>query len=289
MSLSRKGKITGTLLFVSMLLGVLYFSVISGEENAGKIDKILLTGNRILSREFYLKFSKLNDISAYKFLSLAVIKDRLEKHPYISRADVKFSGNHEVSVEITEKKFKAIVLSGSDQYLITEDFQLAPVMPFTRNIDLPVISNPSMITKHKRWEKFRNSETITAFRIIDAARLVNQDLCNGLSEINMRDGHDIVLSLRNFLFPIVIGRGDEVRKLIYLNSIWTKLDSNKNAAGNLISYIDLRFDKLVYVGMAGEDMDVNSETSGQQESSTVKNAGEKTEAENGNEAKGNKR
>lgn len=254
MSIRKKGRVTGVLLFILMMLTIVYFSVFSANVQENKISVIELSGNNYLSREQYIKFSKLNNISDYKFLSLAVIKDRLEKHPYVLKADVEHKGNGEVSVEIVEKKFKALVLSGNDQYLITESFQLSPVMPLTRNIDLPVISNPLMSKKIKRFEAFRTPETITAFKIIDAALLVNNDLYGAISEINLRNGHDIILTLSGCDFPIVFGRREEARKIVYLNSIWSKISSNKATADQFISYIDLRFEKLIYVGMT----DVNN-------------------------------
>ena len=52
----------------------------------------------------YLHFTKLDKDSSLSGLTLRVIKDRFEKHPYVEFADVEFENNNIVSVEITERK-----------------------------------------------------------------------------------------------------------------------------------------------------------------------------------------
>lgn len=243
-----RGKILSTLLFTALLLGVFYISMFSDNEVENKITNIELNGNNHLSKENYIKFAKLDKISDYKFLSLPVIKDRLEKHPYISEADVKFSSKDVVTIEVQEKVFQAVILSNGSNYLITKDYDVLPLIDFTKNIELPLIANPKISEKIKIFSKWNNEEVKTAFRIIDAAKLTNLDLFANISEIDLRDGKEIVISMTDLECPVVFGRGSEVQKIVYFDSIWSRLQENKAALTNL-NYVDLRFEKLIFLGM----------------------------------------
>lgn len=255
-----RSKIIGILFFAALLLGIFYVSLFSNNESDSRIVRIELTGNNHLSKENYLKFAKLDKISDYKFLSLPVIKDRLEKHPYISKADVKFSSKDVVTVTVHEKVFQAVILSNNDNCLITEKFDVLPLLSFTKNIELPLIANPKLTEKIKFFSKWDDSEMKTAFRIIDAAKLADPDLFENISEIDMRDGKDIVLTMSDLECPVVFGRGNEVRKIVYFDSIWGKLQNNKTAMATL-NYVDLRFEKLIYIGM-NESEPVEQENQG---------------------------
>lgn len=255
-----RSKILGVLLFTILLLGVFYLSLFSNTEAGNKVVSIELFGNNYLSRENYLKFAKLDKISEYKFLSLPVIKDRLEKHPYISRADVKFSSKDAVIINIQERIFQAVVLSNGENYIVTENFSVLPLLPFTKNIELPLIVNPRITAKIRLFSKWNDDEMRTAFRIIDAAKLTDLEMFQSISEIDMRDGKDIVINMSDLECPVVFGRGGEVQKVIYFDSIWSRLRNNKFALANL-NYVDLRFDKLIYIGM-NESEPVEQENQG---------------------------
>ncbi len=59
-------------------------------------------------------------------LPLAVIKDRLEKHPYISKADVELKGN-KIFAFVAERKMIAIVIKKTDIYFVSDNFEILPL------------------------------------------------------------------------------------------------------------------------------------------------------------------
>ena len=110
-------------------------------------------------------YAKLNDKNEYKYLTLAIIKDRIESHPYVEKADVKFDGL--TKVKLSEKTFDAILMDNDRQLLITDNLQLFD-MPNTDNLNLPIISNAG---KNIILEilYYRNNFNIkTAFKIMGA-------------------------------------------------------------------------------------------------------------------------
>jgi cell division septal protein FtsQ len=253
--MKTEGKILGVLLFTALLLGVIYISMMTDKGVKNRIGTIEVTGNNFLSGESYLKFTELNNINNYKFLSLHVIKDRFEKHPFVEKAEVKFKSKDIVLVKIMEKKFEGIIVKDSTHYLITDNFEIVPVISPFKNLDVPVINNPGGKISPAGFLRLKNDETKTAFKIIETAKLTDADIYSNLSEVNLRNGKDIILIFKNFDFPVILGRGDEIRKIIFLNKIWNKIRNNKSA-DLPINYIDLRFDNLIYIGMANAEKGV---------------------------------
>ena len=121
--MKMQGKILGVLIFTAMLLGVVYLSIMTGNGIKNKIGTIEVTGNDYLTGETYLKFTELNNINNYKYLSLHLIKDRFEKHPFIERAEVKFKSRDVVLVNVREKKFEAVFIKDSAHFLMTDNFE----------------------------------------------------------------------------------------------------------------------------------------------------------------------
>ncbi|MFO7447472.1 MAG: cell division protein FtsQ/DivIB [Ignavibacteriaceae bacterium] len=246
-----RGKILGTIFFFVLSLGILYLTFfVVGKTNKGGIGMIEITGNNLLSENDYISFSRLDDISRYEKLTLPVIKDRFEKHPYIERADVELKDYNRAKVVLTEKKIMAVVLSGTEPFFISENFQVLPLFASTKFVDLPVISNVAGGEKLKPLAEFKNNDMLQAFRIIDAARYTNVNINKKLSEINLRNGGDVLLSFSGVKAPVIFGRGEEAKKMVYLEIMWEGFIEGNNLLTEESDYIDLRFANEVYVGTA---------------------------------------
>jgi cell division septal protein FtsQ len=244
--LRNYGKILGTILFILLISCILYLTFFSAKKfNKGNIEMIEITGNNLLNTSDYLMFTKLNDLTLNHNIPLTVLKDRFEKHPYISRVDVESSGNS-AKVTLFEKKIMAVILNGMEPYFITEDFQVLPMFSNTKFADLPVISNSRDSSLVKPLNFIRNADIIDAMKIIDAAKKTNMNIFKRISEINLRNGGDIVLNFSGIKAPFVFGRGEECRKMAYLEIMWDSIIEG-NSLIKESDYIDLRFANEVYV------------------------------------------
>lgn len=243
----KKGKILGTILFLLLILCIVYLTFFPAKKiSEGKLRMVEITGNTLLSENDYLSFTKLNDMSSVEKITLPVIKDRIEKHPYISKADVEASGS-KAKIVLSEKNIEAVILLGNEPYFISEDFQVLPMFSNTKFEDLPVISNARNITSVTPLSVTENEDIVAAFRIIEAAKKVNKNIFKRLSEINLRNGGDIVLSFSGIRTPFIFGRGEEAKKMVYLDIMWDGiLDGNDLIQQS--DYIDLRFANEVYIG-----------------------------------------
>jgi cell division septal protein FtsQ len=240
------GKILGTILFILLISCILYLTFFSTKKiSKGDIEMIEISGNNLLNDSDYLLFTRLNDLSFNHNIPLRVIKDRFEKHPYVSRADVEENGN-KAKIILFEKKIMAVILNNTDPYFITEEFQVLPMFSDTKLADLPVIRNSNDIYQIKPMYFIRNSDVIDAFKIIEAAKKTNMNIYKRISEIDLRKGGDIILNLTGIKTPIVFGRGEEARKMIYLAIMWDGILEG-NSLIRESDYIDLRFANEVYV------------------------------------------
>lgn len=238
-------KILGTLFFIALVSILFYLILLPKKIIKRSIGEIELSGNKFLIDNDYLKQTKLSDVRNFNNISLAVIKDRLEKHPYILRADVELKGN-KIFAYVVERKMIAIILKKTDIYFVSDNFEILPLMPKTKLIDLPVISNPASNDDVKPFAIIKNNGLLDALKIIEAIKLTDQRMLNHLSEINLRNGGDIVLTFSGYPVPIIFGRGEEARKMVYLESLWENKDLNNMIKNS--SYIDLRFAGNIYAG-----------------------------------------
>lgn len=242
------GKIFGTFLFAVIIISILYLSLFKyNEKGKEEIKMINIQGNNLLSKDIYLRFSDLDEKSVYDDFTLNIIKKRIEEHPYIEKAEVKSDGRGNVDIKIREKEIYAVLLNNGEPFFLTNNFELLKIYEYTNYSDIPVISNIRVSEKLNAAKVLRNEDIIEAFRIIDAAKITDIDLAKKLSEINLKYGGEVVLTFSGVNYPIIFGRGNESKKMIYLSLIWERINKFNNDLKNT-EYIDLRFANEAYIG-----------------------------------------
>lgn len=238
-----KIKLIGTGIFITLILGIIYLTYYTNQiKEELVIESVRVTGNRLLTENDYLSFVKLNELQNYKNMNLPLIKSRFEKHPYISKAEVKFINEKQVKVFLTEKSIYGVIIKSGEPLLAAEDFQILPVFPNTKMINIPVFSNVEGSNELKPLMKKKNEDILQAYKIIDASGLTNTGLLKDLAGINLRNGGDVVLTFSGLSFPVIFGRNKEAQKIVSLEAL---LDNN---IINECDYIDLRFYNDIYIG-----------------------------------------
>ncbi len=242
------GKIFSVVLLSVIVLSILYLSLfLYSKKGKEDIKMINLHGNNLLSKEIYLRYADLDNSSTYDDLTLNRIKKRIEEHPYIVKAEVKSNGRGNVDVNIREKIIYAVLLSKTEPFFITDDFELLKIQEFTNYADIPVVSNFRVSDKLVPQTIYKTEDIVEAFKIIDAAKITDIELSKKLSEINLKNGGDVVITFSGNNYPVVFGRGNEPKKMIYLSLIWERI-SNLKASYKNTEYIDLRFNDSAYIG-----------------------------------------
>lgn len=247
-------KILSYIFLVAIIVSIAVLSIFIKEKNKSEIKYIELKGNYYLSQNEYLKYAHLANKDDYRELSPKIIKDRLEKHPYIKNVDI-VSSDNSVTIEIFEKNFEALLMSNSKEYLISDENIVIPRLPNSEKIDFPIINDPytkSEIVEFSEAQK--NNDVKIGLKIITAIKIINPKLYESLSEVNLRAGKDIILQFSTLDVPVVLGRNNEIEKIILFEKLLQKLDYSQ--IENTLSYIDLRYSQYLYVG---KSIDSNTE------------------------------
>ncbi len=240
-------------IFSVILFGLLFTAIIllilfnPQKKSGGNIKLIDISGNKLMSSIEYKNFiHKKGTKSNYTF-NLSILKDRVLKHPYVENADVEFIGEEKAQVRIKEKKITAILLSKGEPLFLTDQMEVLPILSNSRFSSIPIISNPKNLGEVKPFTTIKSNELYDAVRIIDAIRYTDRKMLLSLSEINLRNGGDIILTFSGIKQPVIFGRGATARKIVYLEMIWPGLLKGEMLVNNS-SYIDLRFANDIYVG-----------------------------------------
>lgn len=244
--MNKKIKIGSVILLSTLIVVVFAISLITNSESNYKIKYIVLNGNYHLSQNEYLKYAHLESQETFDKLTARIVKDRFEKHPYIKNVKV-ILNESTLHINIVEKKFDALLMMDKNEFLISDASVIVPKLPNSEKIDYPIISEPFKGESIKEFSRANsNKDLIIGLKIITTLKIVNPKLYENLSEVNLRDGKDIILQFSNINVPIVVGRDNEVEKIILLDKLLEKIDYNK--IQNNLAYVDLRYSKYLYVG-----------------------------------------
>ena len=240
----RRSKFFGLVVFLVLIIGFSYLMITGSKANHKEVyNQIEVTENTLLPAKEYLRYAGLSDSTKYEDLTLLEVKTRIEKHPYLRKAEVEFDGVNTILVEVQEKEIKATLLQKNELKLLTSDLETLPLFPPAAINDLPVISNLNISGKNSYSEE----NILFAFRIIDAISMSDTTVRKNLAEINLRKGGDVILTFTGFKFPVLFGKSDEVKKALILKNIWRELSDEENLNGST-EYLDLRYKNKVFIG-----------------------------------------
>lgn len=243
-----KRKIFSVVLFSFLFMAIILLVLFNPQNKTGGNIKVIdITGNKLMSSNEYIKFIYNNGTKPIYTFNLSILKDRVLKHPYVENADIEFVGDEKAQVNIKEKKITAILLSKGEPLFLTNQSEVLPILSNSRFTSIPIISNPKNIDDIKPRTIIKSNELSDAIRIIDAIRYTDRKMLLSLSEINLRNGGDIILTFSGIKPPVIFGRGATARKIIYLEMLWPSLLKGEMLVNNS-SYIDLRFANDIYVG-----------------------------------------
>lgn len=248
------GKIAG-IIFVFLLGTVIYLSFGLQKNDDIKISVIEINGNSHLSKNSYFEYANLQEKSEYGSLTLSLIRDRFQKHPYIKQVVVAYTSDGKVVVNLKEKELKALLLTNSNRYLMSNEMEVIPVLNNSQNINYPVIQISSTEKSFTPFNIVKNNyELKTSFKILTAAKLLNPSLYDNLSEIDFRNRKNAIIYFSSVDYPVILGNKNEIKKMVVFEKLWESIGTVQ--ANKLLEYVDLRFTDKVYLGLIGENLQV---------------------------------
>jgi cell division septal protein FtsQ len=240
----RRSKFFGLIVFLMLIFGFTYLMITGSKASTKEVyNQIEINENTLLPAKEYLRYAGLSNSTKYTDLTLLDVKTKIEKHPYLRKAEVEFDGVNTILVEVQEKEIKAVLLQKNELKLLTGDLETLPLFPPTVIKDLPVISNLSTNGK----KSYSEDKMKFAFRIIDAISMSDTNVRKNLAEINLRKSGDAILTFTGLKFPVLFGKDNEVRKALIIKNLWQQLIDEENINEN-IEYLDLRYKNKVFIG-----------------------------------------
>lgn len=240
----KKGFFIPFLVFVLLSGIIIYIAFFRSERlNPVKISVINITGDSLIGSQDYLSFIKLKNKNVS--VPLEIVKSRLLKHPYISSIEMKYADSR-LDIRIKEKSLKAHLITDNESWIITDDFQVLPDLKnYKAVLDLPVINKYNSGKKIEPLSFINAPLLVSAFKIIDAAKMIDNNLFKALSELDLSDPNNIVLNFAGAKAPVYFGKSDEAKKMMYLEIFWRNTTEGQNLISNS-NYIDLRFDNEIF-------------------------------------------
>lgn len=213
------------------------------------IKSINLSGNRLLPQVSYLSFAKLNEGRNLSEITLPILKSRLEKHPFVSSAEIELSKSNDAKIYLNEKNPDAIIIINNQTFLLSDELQLLPLYSNTKFVDLPIINNPKHAIQFRILEYLHYADIIEAHSILYLIKNLNKEMFRHLSEINLNNGDDITLTFSGIRPIIKFGRNEVEKKLLNLNAVWVEIKDEANELSQS-DYVDLRLTNQIYFGKA---------------------------------------
>jgi cell division septal protein FtsQ len=243
----RANKITSLLVFVLIAGFVVFINLFFAQAKDNDVYRqIRISGNTLLPEKKYLEFCDFTNQEEISETDLAKVKKVFETHPYIAKADVKFDGIDCIEVKLFEKDLKATIVNAKLK-LISKNFEILPVYPNTIIQNIPIISHIKMKSNSDDADLKNNDQFKQAFRIIDAAKSVDPEFFSKLSEINMTNGGNVILTFEGISCPVIFGKQDEAKKITALYELLKQKELTENLLSNT-EYIDLRYTNKIYIG-----------------------------------------
>ena len=238
-------KIVSITLFSSLILFLVLLGFFSLKKVRGEVlQSVNLQGCRLLSQDEYLRFANIEKDADLKNYTLSSLREKYLSHPYVSDIHVVIDADKKVSVVILEKAFEAVAIIGGQLFLITSGKEMVQVLPNTEVLDLPVLTNLSESTVEKEYDRL--SEIQSAFTIIRSAKKLNDKLFQSISEINLRKGGDITLTLNRANSIILLGKHNLMEKIYTLDAVLKQIGNRVALTSS--NYIDFRYANNIFIG-----------------------------------------
>ncbi len=230
----------GLLMLLVMVMGLIIFA--NFWKSSLKVVHVTLEGNRVVEANELFQLANVKHGSLIYDIDLKAVQRNLLSHYYIKDAIVERNLPSTIQLTVVERMPIALI-NRPDPVYVDEDGVLLPHSISKALFDLPVLSGLKLGASVDYGSVVQDSDAHEALKILTAAKLVNSELYHLISEIQLRDGHDIVLYTAEGGVPIIVGEGNIADKLVRLDTFWNTVIRQRGL--QTLQYVDLRFDDQI--------------------------------------------
>jgi len=177
-------------------------------------------------------------------LSLSKISYRVGRNPFVKEAIVVRALPYDLTITVHERNPLAL-LAMSASMLSVDGSGIVLPLPLERKNNIPVITN---ITDQLSVGDTVKGNLMQAVKFLSEAEKLGERLSAGIAEVQLSkgpggQGGNLVAFTTASSLPVIIGKGNFERKLLYLQKFLTEI-----AGSSDYDYVDLRFDGQIVLG-----------------------------------------
>ena len=228
------------MVLLATLVGLIAFANVW--KSSLKVAHVMLSGNRIVEANELFQLANVKHGSLIYDIDLKAIRKNLMSHYYIKDAIVERNLPSTIELTVEERNPIALV-NRPDPVYLDEDGVILPHSISKALFDLPVLTGVRLGTNVSYGAVVQDSDAHEALEILMAARIVDSELYHLISEIQLREGHDIVMFTAEGGVPVIVGEGNIPDKLARLDAFWNDVIRQRGLQN--LQYVDLRYDDQV--------------------------------------------
>ncbi len=203
-------------------------------ENVEVYDTHILTGDQVKSLADVAFGSPL-----YK-LSLMKIARKVEENPFVGRAVVVRALPYDVTITVQERDPISLIATATSMFSVDGNGVVLP-LPMKRKNNMPVITN---VRDQLQVGDTVKGTLMQAVKFVRDAQKYGASLSASIAEVRL-DGDNLVAYTTASSLPVIIGKNDFERKLLYLHKFLTEVAGSGDPN---CSYVDLRFNGQIVLG-----------------------------------------
>lgn len=229
-------------LVLFIVMNVVFITTAKKYEPEFNLKYLVIENNKIIPTEILIEFVNIKDKETLSSLTAEMIIDRIEKHPYVKKAEGSFVDSNTFMVRIEEVEPFVMIISNNRNFIMTKDKKLIPDDIRLNILDLPVVT----LDVDLENIQLKNSKLFDLiFNSFENLHNVDKALFEIISELNVNKNFELTFYLTKPRGKILIGKEINLTKAIYLSEFWRKVILTNPV--NEYEYIDLRFNDQIVV------------------------------------------
>ncbi len=203
-----------------------------------RIKQMKIEGNRIVGANEILQLTQVQMNALLYKVDLTAIQQNVMSHHYIKDVVVERNLPNSIHIQVVERIPIAIVNRPETIYL-DEDGVVLPRSISHRLFDLPMISGISTSEPLALGSIMKQPDVIETLQLLAMMKAVNRPMYHNISEVQVRNGGDIVVYSTDGGVPIIFGRDEMPSKFVKLETFWNSVVRTRGTQS--LQYVDLRY------------------------------------------------
>lgn len=202
------------------------------------VKNIRVKGNKILTREEVLNLAGLKPSQRIFSIDLKEVEERIKANPFVKRVKVVRYLPSSLEISLIEREPIALF----KLHPVDVEGQLLPPLKGQRRLHLPLLTGMDIPEETLRGRVYFRG-VLEAVNFLKKVRSFDPSLYADIHEVNLGSSKGMILYLHRFKAPIIIGKGEYRRKILYLKTLLKHI-----RVRGRIAYIDLRFEGQAVIG-----------------------------------------